>query len=67
LARVDYTYVISALLTEKEKEKEWFSPKKESGDGISREIVIGINRHDDCGYFHFLPSLTLFLDLDTPI
>ncbi len=47
MARVDYTYVISALLTEKEKEKEWFSPKKESGDGISREIVIGINRHDD--------------------
>lgn len=45
MACVDYTYVISALLTE----KEWFSSceKKEKGDGISREIVVGINRHDD--------------------
>jgi predicted glycosyltransferase involved in capsule biosynthesis len=52
--------------------KEWFSSqneeeKKESGSGISREIVVGINRHTKCGYLHFLSfsSLFFFLDLDT--
>ena len=58
MARVDYTYVISAFLREKEKEKEWFSPKKEVGDGISREIVVGIYRHDDA-----VISISFFLSL----
>jgi hypothetical protein len=49
--------------------KEWFSSqneeeKKESGSGISREIVVGINRHTKCAViciFFLFPHSFFFL------